>query len=152
VWGGFKRRIFTSLMGLVGLGLGFVILGFTPANAFWLALAGTLVAAVMIPITNGPILAVLQVAVAPEMQGRVFTLVGSVSAAMSPIGLLIAGPVADALGVQSWYILGGVTCVLMGLVAFFVPAIVRLEEGRTSTATTAGDPVAQSSPSAGEAV
>jgi len=47
---------------------------------------------------------------------------------MSPLGLLIAGPVADALGVQAWYIVGGVTCLLMGALALFIPAITRLED------------------------
>lgn len=132
VWGGFKRRVYTALSGLVGLGLGFLFIGLTPAQAFWLALASAFLASAMNAMTNGPILAIMQAAVAPEMQGRVFTLIGSVSSAMAPIGLLIAGPVADALGVQSWYVIGGVVCALMGLAGFFIPAILTLEDGRTT--------------------
>ena len=64
------------------------------------------------------------------MQGRVFTLIMSVSGAMSPIGLIIAGPVADALGVRSWYFVGGVACLVMGVACFFIPAIVHIEDGR----------------------
>lgn len=134
VWGGFKRRIFTALTGLIGLGIGFFVIGLTPAQMFWLALASAFLAAAMNAMTNGPIFAILQAAVAPEMQGRVFTLIGSVSSAMAPIGLLIAGPVADALGVQSWYILGGLVCALMGLAGFFIPAVITLEDGRTPSA------------------
>jgi DHA3 family macrolide efflux protein-like MFS transporter len=136
VWGGFKRRIYTALTGLIGLGLGFLLLGLTPSQAFWLAMASAFLASVMSAMTNGPIMAIMQVAVAPEMQGRVFTLIGSVSAAMSPVGLLIAGPVADTFGVQSWYILGGVVCALMGVAGFFIPAILTLEEGRTTPTVT----------------
>jgi len=57
--------------------------------------------------------------------------VAAVSTAMSPLGLLIAGPVADTLGVQAWYVAGGAACLLIGVAAFFVPAIVHLEDGRT---------------------
>lgn len=50
--------------------------------------------------------------------------------AATPLGMLIAGPVADAFGVRVWYIVGGTTCVLMSAVGAFVPAVVHLEEGR----------------------
>jgi DHA3 family macrolide efflux protein-like MFS transporter len=133
VWGGFRRRILTSLMGLIGLGLGFLVLGLTPASLFWMALATAFLAAVMIPMTNGPLMAVLQATVAPEMQGRVFTLIGSAATAISPLGLLIAGPVADRVGVQAWYIAGGVVCMGMGVLSFFIPAVLRLEDHRAAT-------------------
>jgi DHA3 family macrolide efflux protein-like MFS transporter len=110
------------------MGLGFLIVGFTPATAFWLALTGQLVAGFMNPIVNGPLFAILQDVVEPDMQGRVFNTVGSAAMAMSPLGMVFAGPVADVLGVQVWYVVGGVACVLMGAGAFFVPAIMHLED------------------------
>jgi DHA3 family macrolide efflux protein-like MFS transporter len=110
------------------MGLGFLIVGFTPATAFWLALTGQLAAGFMNPIVNGPLFAVLQDVVEPDMQGRVFNIVGSAAMAMTPLGMLIAGPVADVLGVQVWYVVGGVVCMLMGAGAFFVPAIMHLED------------------------
>lgn len=130
VWGGFKKRILTSLTGIVGLGIFFSLFGLLPENAFYGAVIAAFLAAVMLPITNGPIHAILQAAVAPEMQGRVFTLVGSMASAMAPLGLLIAGPLADAFGVRIFYIIGGLVCVLVGLVAFFIPAVLAVEENR----------------------
>jgi DHA3 family macrolide efflux protein-like MFS transporter len=127
-WGGFKRRVVTSLVGLMGMGLSTLLVGLTPASSFLLAVAGALFIGVMMPITNGPILAVMQISVSPEMQGRVFTLVSSIAAAMSPLGLIVAGPVADALGVRVWFIVGGIVTLLMGLGGFFVPAALYLED------------------------
>src|SRR4030066_2106144 len=86
---------------------------------------------ILSPIVNGPLLAAVQAAVAPEMQGRVFSLIGSMSAGMSPIGLIIAGPIADKLGVQTWFIIGGIVTGLMGIGSLFVPAIMNFEEGRS---------------------
>jgi DHA3 family macrolide efflux protein-like MFS transporter len=128
VWGGFRRRVLTSLAGLVGLGSGFVLLGATPADAFWLALVAAAIAAVMQAFTNGPLMAIMQAAVAPEMQGRVFSLVGAGASAMAPLGLLIGGPVADALGVRAWYFIAGGTCALIGVLCFFIPAVLTLED------------------------
>ncbi len=129
-WGGSRRRVYTSLAGLVGMGIGCLVIGLMPASGYWVAVAAMFWLGIVNPITNGPLLAVVQMTVEPEMQGRVFTLLGSVTTAMCPLGLIIAGPVADWLGVQSWFILGGVITMLMGVMAFFVPEIVRFEDGR----------------------
>jgi DHA3 family macrolide efflux protein-like MFS transporter len=127
-WGGFKKRIMTSMLGLIGLGIGFGMIGLVPSNLFWLGVASAFLAAAMIPMVNGPVHAILQSTVEPEMQGRVFTLVGSLGSAMAPLGLIIAGPVADLIGVQSWYVIGGVACILMALVGYSMPALMNIED------------------------
>ncbi|MFO7683871.1 MAG: hypothetical protein R6X34_27895, partial [Chloroflexota bacterium] len=63
-------------------------------------------------------------------QGRVFTLIGSLSGLMSPVGLIIAGPVADAFGVQAWFVVGGMATMLMGIVGFFIPMVMNVEAER----------------------
>jgi len=137
-WGGFRRRILTSMMGLIGIGLGFLLVGLVPSSAFLLAVGGMFLAGAMNPITNGPLFSIIQTSVDPGMQGRVFALVQSMAAAATPLGMLIAGPVADAWGVRLWYVVGGLGCTLMGLGSFFVPIIVRLEEGRGASAPETG--------------
>lgn len=127
-WGGFKKRILTSMLGLLGLGIGFSLIGFVPSNLFWLGVVSAFFAASMVPMVNGPVHAILQSAVEPEMQGRVFTLVGSLGSAMAPLGLIVAGPVADTIGVQSWYVIGGLACILMAVVGYSIPAVMNIEE------------------------
>ncbi len=139
VWGGFKRRVYTSLLGLTLMGVGTAVIGLAPANLFIVAVLGMLLAGVMNPITNGPLFAALQSIVAPDMQGRVFTLVMSGSGAMMPLSLVVAGPVSDAVGVQAWFVVGGLVCVAMGVGALFVPAVVNVEQGRSAPVPQAGD-------------
>lgn len=134
VWGGFERRIITSLLGVVGLAVFFGILGILPANAYWLAVGSVFLAGLMMAMANGPLHAIFQSVIAPEMQGRFFTLIGSVSGAMTPLGLLIAGPVADALGVQVWYLAGGLATLVLGISGFFIPAVMQVEERRVRLA------------------
>ena len=128
IWGGFHRRVYTSLTGLVLAGMAIMVVGLAPEGGFALALGALGVAGFMNPLINGPLFAILQATVAPEMQGRVFTLVGSLASAMMPLSLAVAGPVADAIGIQPWYVIGGATFALLGLGSFFVPAIVHLED------------------------
>ena len=44
VWGGFKKRIVTVMVGLIGLGTGMAIIGWAPGNAFQIALGGVVCA------------------------------------------------------------------------------------------------------------
>ncbi|MBN1249396.1 MAG: MFS transporter [Anaerolineae bacterium] len=127
IWGGFKRKIFTSLMGLIVAGFAFAAVGLAPATGFALALAGLLVAGLSNPIINGPFFAILQSVVAPDVQGRVFTAIDSVAGLAAPVGMAIAGPLADALGVQVWFLIGGIISVAMGLGLRAIPAVMNLE-------------------------
>ena len=68
---------------LMVMGLGGVIVGIAPATLFWAALVGNVIAGLCNPLVNGPLFAILQARIAPEMQGRVFTLVGSVAGTSS---------------------------------------------------------------------
>ncbi len=140
VWGGFKRRIFTSLVGLIGIGAGTLLIGFAPANSFFLAVVGAVLVGSMLSLANGPIMAIFQACIEPEMQGRVFTLLGSLASGMAPLGLVIAGPAADMLGVRAWFIVGGFVTLLMGSIGFMLPTLLRVENGRSHsqlmTATT----------------
>ena len=133
VWGGFKRRILTSLLGLVAMGVGCLVMGLLPPSAFGFAIVTMFFIGVVNPIVNGPLLAAVQAVVLPEMQGRVFSLIGTVSAAMSPIGLIIAGPIADKLGVQAWFMIGGIVTLMMGITSLFIPAIMHFEDGRSAS-------------------
>jgi DHA3 family macrolide efflux protein-like MFS transporter len=127
VWGGFKQRILTSLMGVVGTGAGILLMGLAPASAYALALAGIFVVGIAVSMVDGPLMALIQAKVAPEMQGRVFTLLVSAVKLASPLSLVIAGPVADWLGVRVWYWIAGVGCLLLGAGAFSIRSVIDME-------------------------
>jgi DHA3 family macrolide efflux protein-like MFS transporter len=128
VWGGFRRRMVTSLVGLVGAGLGLLVVGAASATAFWLALAGIALAGFMVPLNGGPRQAICQSLVPPEMQGRFFTLSDSVHQAMAPLGLGISGPLADAFGVRIWFLLAAFSCIAVALVRALIPSVLFIEE------------------------
>jgi DHA3 family macrolide efflux protein-like MFS transporter len=132
VWGGFRRKIYTAMMGMIVFSLSFMGLGLAPGHRFSIAVGCALVMGFVVPMIDGPIMAIMQSTVAPEMQGRVFTLMGSFLWLTSPLGLAVAGPISDRLGLQMWYIVAGVLSGVMGIAGFFIPAIVNIEEYGTA--------------------
>ncbi len=126
-WGGFKRKIVTAQVGLIIAGLATMIVGLISLELFWIGLAANTVAGLMLPIVNGSYGAMLQANIAPEMQGRVFAFILSAASFVSPIALMIAGPFADAFGIQLWFLIAGVSCTLMGVAGFFSSEVMSME-------------------------
>jgi DHA3 family macrolide efflux protein-like MFS transporter len=136
-WGGFRRRIQTMMLGVVFLAAGPLIVGLAPARWLWLAAAGMWVGGVGGPIFNGPLTALLQTTVKPEMQGRVLTATNSMYSLASPLGLAIAGPVADAIGPQMWFVLAGASCIVVGLIIVGTPGMWTMDETAAAAAPAA---------------
>lgn len=126
-WGGFKRNIFTTLSGIIGLAFGTAMVAAAGINQFNLAVAGMTVAGFMQPIANGPIFAIIQTHVEPSMQGRIFSLLESMVSAMMPLSMIMAAPIADRIGVRGWLFFGAMGCLVIGLAGFFVPSLVNIE-------------------------
>ncbi len=127
-WGGFSRKILTSLVGLMGMGAGTLIFAVAPASTIFLAVGGALLVGFMTPMTMGPFFAIIQSTVEPDMQARIFSLLGSVGTGIVPLGLMVAGPVADRAGIQAWFLLGGILCIFMAVTGLFIPAVMSLEK------------------------
>ncbi|MCI0551440.1 MAG: MFS transporter, partial [Anaerolineae bacterium] len=132
-WGGFKRKIVTAQVGLIIAGLATIIVGLISSELFWIGLAANTVAGLMLPIVNGSYGAMLQASIAPEMQGRVFAFILSAASFVSPIALMIAGPFADAFGIQLWFLIAGISCALMGVVGFFSAEVMGMEARKTES-------------------
>jgi len=128
VWGGFKRRSVTAVMGLAGVGVFTLAFGLVPANALGLAMAVMFVRTAMIPMMRGSVMTIFQTHVPPEMQGRVFTLLMSSISIMAPFGLGLAGPIAEAFGTPIIFTIAGLGCLLVAIVWVFNPTILNLED------------------------
>lgn len=147
VWGGFKKKIVTSLTGIAMFSFAIIAIAAAPANSFWVMLVSMFLIGFMMPMVNGPIHALFQSVVEPDMQGRVLSLVGSVAQAMMPLGYLIAGPVTDATSYQTWFWVAGILNLLIGLGGFLVPALMNIEDNHKNKATEVSEP-AQEAPQA----
>jgi DHA3 family macrolide efflux protein-like MFS transporter len=132
VWSGFKRRILTGLTGLIVWSIMTFLFGFTTESLFFMGLAVVFMAGISITVTNSPIGALIQSTVARDIQGRVFTLMGSLSGAMVPLGLVAAGPVAEAIGIRSIYYIAGAAILVLALSGFFSRDVMNIENQKTA--------------------
>jgi len=127
-WGGFKNRILTSMTALTISGAAILLVGIAPPGGYILGVIGVSLFGFLNPIVNGPLTAAMQARVDPAIQGRVFSLLNAGAGLASPLGLAIAGPVADATSNQLWFVIGGILTLVAGAVSFFIPAVLEVGE------------------------
>ena len=93
VWGGTRPRVHTIMGSLIVSAIGLILWGM--ARDGWAMGAALLVVMFPLPILNAAFMSMLQIKVPPDVQGRVFGAIGQIAMVLSPISLLLFGPLAD---------------------------------------------------------
>ncbi|RME86641.1 MAG: MFS transporter [Anaerolineae bacterium] len=95
-WGGPRKRVHGVLMGWMLAGIfGLGLMGAGRALPAWAA--ASFLEAFIVPILNGSNQAIWQAKVAPDVQGRVFSIRRVIAWLVNPLATLIAGPLADVV-------------------------------------------------------
>lgn len=125
-WGGFKKGTLTVIMGVAVSGVAVIVLGFTSVKLLLMAVTACFVIGMGLTLANAPILAIMQKTIANDMQGRVFSLLGAISAAATPLGLIIAGPLADSFGISILYFIAGTATLILCITGASIPSVMSL--------------------------
>jgi len=115
VWGGMKRRFLMAALAIVTLGIGSAVSGILPPNGFAIFVLLCFVIGCTGTLINVPLMAYTQETIAPEVMGKVFSLLLTAMTLAMPIGLLLAGPVSEVVGVDRWFFWSGVALVASGI-------------------------------------
>jgi MFS transporter, DHA3 family, macrolide efflux protein len=151
-WGGLKRKSVgvTAGWALVGL-TGVLVIGL--GRSPWIWAAGMFMAALLVPLIDSSNQAIWQSKVAPDVQGRVFSTRRMIAWLANPLGAALAGPLADRLlepnmqpgaelavalgwlvgsgpgaGMALVFVYAGLAILLVGMIAYSVPAIRQVED------------------------
>ena len=113
VWGGFRSRVKTLMLGLALLGAMTIGLGVAPT--FILYLAAMFLYSMAITAVQTATTTMIQETADAAMQGRVFGLMGAMYSGFLPLGMVAFGPVADVIPLP-WLMIGtGLPLMLLGL-------------------------------------
>mgnify|MGYP002509738276 FL=1 len=104
-WGGFKKRLNTTLA--AGGFYGILMIGLGMAPAFVVYLICNMLIGVTSPCYNTPITVSIQENVEAELQGRIFSFMQITSSCALPLGMLFFGPLADITNIQNLFIISG---------------------------------------------
>ena len=103
LWGGFKNKTFTLFFGCLLFAIETIGLGILANFVLYLICMGLMGLAV--PVISAPVTTILQMKIDPEYMGRAFSVNTMISALAMPIGMLVFGPVSDAIAID-WLLIG----------------------------------------------
>ncbi|HEX7827286.1 MAG TPA: MFS transporter [Mycobacterium sp.] len=121
----YVERRTTMLIAVLTLGVAMTIIAFLPPLPLILALSAVVgfVYGPIAPIYNY----VMQTRAPAHLRGRVVGVMGSLAYAAGPLGLIIAGPLADAAGLKTTFLALSLPMLVMGLIALGLPSLRELD-------------------------
>ncbi|HET7741282.1 MAG TPA: MFS transporter [Mycobacterium sp.] len=125
VWSKYSNRRTIMLIAVITLGVAMTVIAFLPPLPVILVLSAIvgLVYGPMAPIYNY----VMQTRAPTHLRGRVVGVMGSLAYAAGPLGLIVAGPLADYAGLHTTFLALSLPMLLLGVVAIFLPALRHLD-------------------------
>ena len=115
-----ERKIRVSFAGLFGMGIMAAVCGLIPpVYAGWFLFAAACIGlGASGNVHTIPLTAYIQETVAGEKMGRAFSVLTLISSVTMPVGLLFSSPIAEKVGVNTWFFISGVSMtVITALVA-----------------------------------
>ena len=113
-----RRYVIWILFGFAASCFTFASSAMMPSGAFWLALVWWTISGGAFVVGNAPLTALLQDTVPNQMQGRVLSLANASMALAAPLGLMLAAPLGEWMGIRALFIATGVAGGLVCLVGF----------------------------------
>ncbi len=114
------------------LGLSFLLSGLLSPSGFVFFVILTAFGGISGAIFHSMFTAVIQLNVAPQALGRVFSMFNSFSLIPSLIGLSALGIIADVIGIPNSFIISGSVIIIAGIASFFVPSLMKLGETKNT--------------------
>ncbi|MDR2179752.1 MAG: MFS transporter [Synergistaceae bacterium] len=111
--GEFADKVRAISYSLIAFGVFFALLGMSRTFAFYLIIMGS--SAFSLPILTTAETVLIQEKVEPTMMGRVFSIIQLISGSAMPVGMLLFGPLADWVSIESILVVTGILLALVGL-------------------------------------
>ena len=111
VWGGLRKRFLMISLAIGLQGTAILVSGALPQSGLWAFVVCAFFMAAAGTIFNVPYMAYIQESTPPEVMGKVFSLLMTAMTVAMPIGLLVAGPAVEAVGVDTWFFWSGVAMI-----------------------------------------
>ena len=132
-----KKRT-TMLIAVLTLGVAMTVIAFLPPLPLILGLC------VLVGLVYGPIAPiynyVMQTRAPQHLRGRVVGVMGSLAYAAGPLGLILAGPLADSAGLHTTFLALSLPMLLIGIIAVFMPSLRQLDDPPPVAAGAGAEP------------
>lgn len=118
------RRLMLWILWGFGLScLTLALVALMPGDLFWLAVVFWVASCLTFILGNGPFTTLIQTTIPNHLQGRALSLLSTVMGLAAPIGLAIATPLGEAIGVRWLFVVMGLAGTLICMAGFLSPVL-----------------------------
>jgi DHA3 family macrolide efflux protein-like MFS transporter len=118
--GGIKKQFLMISASIITLGVCSLAGGILPPSAFWVFCIVVFILGATGMCFNIPYTAYIQKTIPQENLGKVISLVTSVISFAAPVGMFIAGPLSEVIGVSNWMLWAGILVILVGIMCYMM--------------------------------
>ncbi|MNR87446.1 enterobactin exporter EntS [compost metagenome] len=121
-----RRQILWILLGFAVSCLTVAFTALAPQNLFWMAVVWWVMSGLTFILGNAPFTALLQTTIPNHIQGRALSLLNTMMGLAAPIGLAIAMPLGELIGIRWLFVAQGVLGTVISLAGFLSPPLLRM--------------------------
>ena len=116
-----QNKLKQSIYGLIGISIVTVLSGITSVSliGFWIFALCSFLMGGFGNQFNIPLASYVQEEIPIEKLGRFFSFYGSIMSIAMPLGLLLAGPMTDLLGINTWFLIAGTFSLIISFIGYF---------------------------------
>lgn len=122
-----RRQVPWILWGFAASCLALALTGLVPGRLFGVAVAWWVLSGFTFILGNAPLTALLQATIPNQLQGRALSLLAMVMGLAAPVGLALATPLGEWIGIRWLFVLMGVAGTLVSLAGFLSPPLRKLD-------------------------
>ncbi|MHA2009460.1 MAG: MFS transporter [Promethearchaeota archaeon] len=122
-----ERKVLILMVGATLSSVGILIAALAPVGIFLIIGIGEFILGFTLATGLPVYFTILQTAVSPDKQGRIFSIDATLSFAIMPLGMIIAGPLANFMGIVNFFILLGILGIIVNLMIYFLTNLRNIE-------------------------
>ncbi|TFF85316.1 MAG: MFS transporter [Promethearchaeota archaeon] len=123
-----NRKILIIFLGVLVQNFGCLIIALSPYQLFSMMMIGAFIHGIFLPIVNTMFLTLIQTKVPTDKQGRVISIVFLISSAITPISIIIAGPLSKIIGISTLWLLYGILGILFNIIIWVSTDLRNIDE------------------------
>ncbi|MFH1819393.1 MAG: MFS transporter [Pseudomonadota bacterium] len=122
-----RRLVRWTLAGFAVSCASIALTAMAPASLFGVAVAWWVMSGISFVLGNAPLTALLQTTIPNQLQGRVLALLTTFMALAAPVGLALAAPLGEWVGIRGVFFVAGALGALASLAGFHSPSLLALD-------------------------
>lgn len=122
-----RRLVRWTLIGFAVSCASIALTAMAPASLFGVAVAWWVMSGISFVLGNAPLTALLQTTIPNRLQGRVLSLMTTIMALAAPVGLALAAPLGEWVGIRGVFMVAGLLGALASLAGFLSPSLRALD-------------------------